>query len=116
MKREALVTTMQPVLKSKDLMEKFHISRGSALKLMQHESLHAYYIGKTLVVEQQYFDTFLDTMLDCGGTVSMSMITELSPKFITNKSNIKDAFDYVMEILNDDEMEGFCNAVFNNEN
>lgn len=116
MKREALVTTMQPVLKSKDIMEKFNISRGSALKLMQHESLHAYYIGKTLVVEQQYFDDFLDKMLDCGGSVSMSMVIEPSPNFVTYSSSKKDVLDFALDVLSNEELEGFCDAVFKNQN
>lgn len=117
MKREALITTMQPVLKSKDIMEKFHISRGSALKLMQHESLHAYYIGKTLVVEQQYFDDFLGRMLDCGGSISMSMAIGPAINFAScDSEENEDVFTFVMGVLNDKEQEDFLYAVFENQN
>lgn len=68
MSRTPLTNTMEPVIKTKDIMEKFNVSRGTALKFLEQEELHSYYIGKALVCEKQYFDALLEKNIEFGGT------------------------------------------------
>lgn len=59
MTKAPLTDTLVPVIKTKDIMEKFNVSRGTALKILEQEELHSYYIGKSLVCEREYFDKFV---------------------------------------------------------
>lgn len=104
--RDNLKDTMQPVIRTKDIMEKFHVSRGCALKIMQHESLHAYFIGKSLVVERQYFDDFINNLLDVGGIGTLMPDTHSLKNRLNTEQN---AFSFVANVL--EEQEGLmCRA------
>lgn len=50
-------------------MEKYNISRGKALSFMKNTpELCAYFIGKTLYVEKEDYQRFLNLARETGGT------------------------------------------------
>lgn len=73
MKRAELENTGEKIIDVKFIMNKFNCSRGTAIEFMKkHEALHAYYFGKKLVCERQYFDNVINKMNDSGGTTSFT--------------------------------------------
>lgn len=73
-----LSDTMQPVIKAKDVMQKFGCCRNTALKIMHHKSLCGYDTPAGFVVEKVYWDIFINKLLSTGGTSNMSMATGMS--------------------------------------
>ena len=63
--------SLTPVITVKDVMEKFKVCRGTALKIMKQPELHAYYLGKSLYVEKTYWDEYIENALNIGGTTKL---------------------------------------------
>lgn len=58
-----------PALTVDFFMEKYNISRGKALSFMKNTpELCAYFIGKTLYVEKEDYQRFLNLARETGGT------------------------------------------------
>ncbi len=73
MKRPELVDTGEKIVDARFIMNKFNCSKGTALEFLKSkEALHAYYFGKKLVCEKQYFDEVINKMNDSGGTTNFT--------------------------------------------
>ena len=105
-KREALQDTLATTVRASDVMKKFGVSKGTALKIMRYEGLHSYKVGNSFVCERQYWDKFINALVDTGGTVSFSCLTSFSGFSSTNKAR-----EYLKSILTEEEYKELIHAI-----
>lgn len=108
---ERLNNSLETVVTTQDIMNKFGCGEKKALKIMDNKSLHSYFIGNRKVCERQDFDNFINDMRLYGGTVSMtlgtvnSVINSTSPKININMKHPN--FLFIAEVLSREELVKF---------
>ncbi len=107
--REPLKDTTGDTICVSDIMKKYKCSKGKAIKIIKHSSLHAYLLGEEWFCERQYWDSFINMLCDTGGTRSISFAFG-APSFQPSKPN--PIREFVSEILTDEEFGRFIDAIF----